>query len=200
MQVHSFHKSEKKAQDKELRGLLEIAYRSCFGDSVERIEWVERKAFQTDRGDVCIRLKKPFGSLFDVPIDCFIEEKLRFGDAAEKYCEKDLCLEEYSSKENNTAGCILTSRAHYLCYVWDCRPKPIVAWILPMGPLREWFSLNRHRYFTKPVPNEGYTTIVRLVPVEDHAFSQFLCAHPPFRAQIPANAKARREEDPHQCR
>lgn len=77
-------------------------------------------------------------------------------------------FETHSNKERNTPGCFLNTRADFVFYYFII---PKVLYCLPMPRTREWFQFKMENFkessTTTPVNGEQYTTVGRLVPIDE---------------------------------
>jgi len=77
-------------------------------------------------------------------------------------------FETFSNKEKGTPGCFMYTQADFLFYYFVV---PRILYILPVPAAREWFIVNmshfEERETTTPVGDEHYTTVGRLVPIQD---------------------------------
>jgi hypothetical protein len=77
-------------------------------------------------------------------------------------------FETLSNKEKGTPGCFMYTQADFLFYYFVV---PRVLYIMPVPAARAWFTANLDRFeereTTTPVGEDHYTTVGRLVPIQD---------------------------------
>lgn len=96
----------------------------------------------------------------------YYEVKIRSAEYRSFY-KKDILIETISDDKKDSGGWIYYSKADWLIYLF----KPIddlVGYKISMPALKRWWELNEYRrkWITKKVPNKGYNTINRIVPLE----------------------------------
>ena len=76
----------------------------------------------------------------------------------------NMFIEIWSSKEAQTPGCFLKTKARYLFYFFVNG----LTFVIEVKPFMEWFEKTKHRFQTKTVPNSsGYHSEGYLVPIEE---------------------------------
>jgi len=80
--------------------------------------------------------------------------------------KKDLLIETISNDKKDSPGWIYYSEADWLIYVYEPL-EDLVGYRISMPALRKWWEVNEHRrvWNKKMVPNKGYNTINRVVPL-----------------------------------
>ena len=163
--MNNFQQQLLNSQSEELRIVLKHELYPQVFPSLYAVEYDENLSFQNTGCDLKIYVEKPKGNR--MTITC--EEKIR---TAGYWDTKDLLLETHSNQEYNTAGWCFTSQADYLIYIWDKLPE-LRVFMCPMVPLTKWFQLHYHRYESKGAKNKQYTTMNRVVPIDDKYFRAF---------------------------
>jgi hypothetical protein len=185
MAFYTYDEKLKESQDKDLHKYLDEVYVSLFPErSVVRLEYDDNLKFQRGGRDLRVILKKTGKDLFDLHIQETIEEKI----TSPKYADyKTIVLEYISNKQFGTLGWIYTSEADWLSYVKQ-PPGFIEVFLLPMQDLKRWFFVNKHRYrdieANTVVGSSFYTTVCKVVPLQDPYFQRFLAAHGCFHTKV----------------
>lgn len=180
MVAHDYRQRLLDSQDATLQSALDRIYRQLWPeDLIERIQASEDLSFQTSGRDLWVRLRTPRDGCFEEGIYETIEEKIRSPDRS---TYDDVLIEHTSCAERGTAGWIYTSKADWLSYVRQPGGK-VVALLIPMQPLRIWFTANRERLgkdvlaATRLAGGGQYHTLNKAVSLKDAAFRLFLNAH-----------------------
>jgi len=98
--------------------------------------------------------------------DEYYEVKIR-GAEYRSFYKKDILIETVSNDQKDSLGWIYYSEADWLIYLY----KPLddlIGYKIPMQALKRWWKLNEHRrvWKKKKVPNKGYNTINRVIPLK----------------------------------
>jgi hypothetical protein len=178
MATHIYQDKLLISQDKELHKILDKIYMAFFPDkSVVRIEYDNSLLFQRSGRDLRVILKKPGNGSVDLFVYETIEEKIRSASCS-RY--DDILIEYLSNKEYGTLGWIYTSEADWLSYVKQ--PENFVeVFVFPMKPLKQWFMFNWKNYkdveTNTKVGASFYTTVNKVIPLQDPKFQSFLEVH-----------------------
>ena len=179
MAIHDYNEKLEESQDKELQKQLNTIYEGFFPDkSVVRMDYLDKEEFQRSGRDLRVVLHKPGKNLFEIVFFETIEEKIR---SPKRSHYKDILIEYLSNVAWGTLGWIYTSKADWLSYVKQPNGYLEVL-ILSMPDLKAWFLVNRSKYedrASQTLLSNGktYTTMNKVVPVEDELFRNFIRAH-----------------------
>lgn len=96
----------------------------------------------------------------------YYEVKIR-GTSYRSLYKKDILIETVSNDRKDSPGWIHYSEADWLIYVYEPL-EDLVGYKISMPVLKRWWQLNEHRrvWKKKTVPNKGYNTINRVVPLK----------------------------------
>lgn len=96
----------------------------------------------------------------------YYEIKIR-GLEYRPFYKKDILIETISNDQKDSDGWIYYSEADWLIYLY----KPLddlIGYKISMPALQSWWKINEHRrvWKMKKVPNKGYNTINRIIPLK----------------------------------
>lgn len=95
----------------------------------------------------------------------YYEVKIRSAEYRSLY-KKDLLIETISNDQKDSPGWILYSEADWLIYLYEPL-EDLIGYKISMPVLKKWWKYNKHRraWKKKKVPNKGYNTINRVIPL-----------------------------------
>jgi hypothetical protein len=185
MATYTYQDKLNESYDKELHKILDKIYMSFFPNkSVVRLEYDNSLMFQRSGRDLRVVLKKPGNGSVDLFVSETIEEKIRSASCSGY---DDILIEYLSNKEYGTLGWIYTSEADWLSYVKQ--PNGFVeVFIFSMQELKRWFMFNWTNYrdveTNTKIGASSYTTVNKIIPLQDPKFQSFLEAHGFFHKRV----------------
>jgi len=96
----------------------------------------------------------------------YYEVKIRKAKYRALY-KKDILIETVSNDKKDSPGWIEYSEADWLIYLFEPL-EDLVGYKISMPTLKKWWQVKKHRWVwkKKKVPNKGYNTINRVVPLK----------------------------------
>lgn len=96
----------------------------------------------------------------------YYEVKIRGAKYRSLYM-KDLLIETISNDQKDSPGWILYSEADWLIYLYEPL-EGLIGYKISMPVLKKWWEYNEYRraWKMKKVPNKGYNTINRIIPLK----------------------------------
>ena len=179
MPTYSFADKLSESQNPDLRLTLDRIYARLWPESIViKVGALTDLVVQSKGQDFKVTIRTPHNAQFDLRIFETIEEKIR----SPWVTYPDILVETESCRERGTAGWIYHSEAHWLSYVRQPGVGRVNVCLLPMSEFRDWFTVNAHRFAEKHshtylANGAEYTTVNRVVPLNDDGFRYFWHAH-----------------------
>lgn len=168
---NDFHQQLADSQDESIRQILNKEYLKIF-PAVDDIKVLSEKEQKNTHADIKLYIRGSQGQRYSL----LIEEKIRSKEYA---YHQDLAVEILSAEEFNTAGWLISSKANFLCYVWNGLPAFVRYLFLPLQLFKYWLLPTRinKEWEIKRAKNKSYTTVNLIVPLDDEDFQSFLTAN-----------------------